>query len=240
MLFMIIERFKNGDAVPVYQRYQDRGRLVPDGLRYVSSWVDTKMQRCYQVMETDDPALIEQWTANWADLTDFEVVPVITSKEARERMARREESPPVTAFGGVTPIFRVSSLTDSVNYYVNVLGFTLDWQDPGIIASVSRDRCRIFLTEGDQGHLGTWVWIGVADVEALFDEYRRKGATIRNPPTNYQWAYEMQIEDLDNHVLRIGSEAKTGQPFGPWLDMNGDRWTQLPDGGWRVERRRLE
>ena len=63
MLFMIIERFKNGDAIPVYQRYRDRGRLVPDGLRYVSSWVDTRMQRCYQVMETDDPALIEQWTA---------------------------------------------------------------------------------------------------------------------------------------------------------------------------------
>ncbi len=58
MLFMVIERFKNGDARPVYERYRDKGRLTPDGLSYVSSWVDTKLTRCYQLMETDDPILI--------------------------------------------------------------------------------------------------------------------------------------------------------------------------------------
>ena len=89
MLFMIIERFKNSDAVPVYRRFQDRGRLAPDGLDYISSWVDTRMERCYQVMETVNPGLIDQWVANWSDIVDFEIVPVITSKEAAARISPR-------------------------------------------------------------------------------------------------------------------------------------------------------
>ena len=91
MLFMIVERFKNGDAAPVYQRFRERGRLAPDGLIYVSSWVDTKMERCYQLMETDDPSLIDKWIANWADIVDCEVIEVITSKEAAARMSPRVE-----------------------------------------------------------------------------------------------------------------------------------------------------
>jgi catechol 2,3-dioxygenase-like lactoylglutathione lyase family enzyme len=135
-------------------------------------------------------------------------------------------------FEGVTPILRVDSLPASIDYYVNVLGFKLDWHEPGIIASVSRDRCGIFLCEGDQGNPGTWLWIGVGDVEQLYHDYRSKGARIRHPPTNYQWAYEMQIEDPDGHVLRFGSEPKTDQPVGEWLDMRGDSWVRSPDGGW--------
>ena len=87
MLFMITERFKNGDAVPVYRRFRDRGRLAPEGVGYVSSWVDTRLERCYQVMEAEDPGLIDQWVANWSDIVDFEIVPVITSKEAAEKVA---------------------------------------------------------------------------------------------------------------------------------------------------------
>jgi hypothetical protein len=87
MLFMIVERFRNGDAAPVYRRFRERGRLAPEGLIYVSSWVDTNMDRCFQVMETDDRALIDQWIANWADIVDCEVIPVITSKEAAEKMS---------------------------------------------------------------------------------------------------------------------------------------------------------
>ena len=63
-------------------------------------------------------------------------------------------------------------------------------------------------------------------------EYEASGAQIRNPPTNYWWAYEMQIEDLDGNVLRIGSDPKEGEPFGSWLDMHGDRWIQSEDGDW--------
>lgn len=140
-------------------------------------------------------------------------------------------------FEGSSPILRVASLPASLDYYVNVLGFDVDWQEPGILASVSRGRCTIFLCEGDQGHPGGWVWIGVEDVDALLEEYSKRGAMIRHPPTNYQWACEMQIEDPDGNVLRFGSEPKEDHPIGEWLDMRGDRWVKLPDGGWeRVER----
>lgn len=128
-----------------------------------------------------------------------------------------------TAFGGITPVFRVKSVQASIEYYVQHLGFQRSWGSVGF-ASVSRDRCTIFLCEGDQGNPGTWVWIGVGDVEMLCDELTRKGAKIRHPPTNYNWALEMQVEDLDGNVLRIGSEPKKGEPEGEWLDMNGDRW----------------
>lgn len=82
MLYMVIEHFHEGDPVPVYRRFRDRGRLNPDGLRYVSSWVSSDFQHCYQLMESEDRQLIDLWIANWEDLVDFEVVPVVTSEEA--------------------------------------------------------------------------------------------------------------------------------------------------------------
>jgi uncharacterized protein DUF3303 len=88
-LYMVVEHFKGGDAVPVYRRFRDHGRLAPAGVSYVSSWVDTKLERCFQLMETDDPTLLDQWLAQWRDLVDFDVYPVITSAEAVERIAPR-------------------------------------------------------------------------------------------------------------------------------------------------------
>jgi Protein of unknown function (DUF3303) len=85
-LYMVIEHFKGGDAAPVYRRFRKRGRMAPEGLNYVSSWVDQKLQTCYQVMETADRALLDHWIANWSDIVDFEVHPVMTSKEAAERV----------------------------------------------------------------------------------------------------------------------------------------------------------
>jgi hypothetical protein len=82
MLYMIVEHFHDGDPRPVYARFRERGRLAPDGLTYVSSWVTNDYTRCYQVMETEDRALIDQWIANWSDLVDFEVFPVVTSAQA--------------------------------------------------------------------------------------------------------------------------------------------------------------
>ena len=89
MLYMIVEHFKNKDAVPVYRRFRDRGRLAPAGLTYVSSWVDEKLERCYQLMETDDRGLLDQWMVNWRDIVDFEVYPVMTSTEAVEKISPR-------------------------------------------------------------------------------------------------------------------------------------------------------
>jgi Domain of unknown function (DUF3303) len=89
MTYMVVEHFRNGDPVPVYRRFRERGRLLPEGLAYVSSWVDRDLRRCYQLMETDDPALLGRWVALWSDLADFEVHPVISSQEAAAQVAPR-------------------------------------------------------------------------------------------------------------------------------------------------------
>ncbi len=86
-LYMVVEHFKNKDALPVYRRVRDSGRMAPEGLAYVSSWVDHRLERCYQVMETHHRALLDEWMANWSDLVDFEVYPVLTSREATEKIA---------------------------------------------------------------------------------------------------------------------------------------------------------
>jgi hypothetical protein len=81
VLYMILEDF-GGHSASVYRRFREQGRLAPDGLRYIGSWVTQDLGRCYQVMECDDPALLQEWMENWKDLVDFEVVPVVTSAEA--------------------------------------------------------------------------------------------------------------------------------------------------------------
>ncbi len=89
MLFLVIERFKNGDPSPVYRRFRECGRLAPDGLVYVSSWVTEDLTRCFQVMECKERARLDEWIARWNDLVDFEVIPVLTSAEAAARVAAR-------------------------------------------------------------------------------------------------------------------------------------------------------
>ena len=89
MLYMIVETFRDGDALPVYRRFREKGRMAPDGLRYVASWVTEDLRRCFQIMECDDPSLIAQWTARWEDVTDFDVIPVITSEQAAAVVAPR-------------------------------------------------------------------------------------------------------------------------------------------------------
>ena len=86
LLYMIVEHFKNGDALPVYRRFREHGRLAPEGLNYVWSWVDVKLERCFQLMEADDVSHINEWIANWSDIVEFEVYPVITSKEAADKV----------------------------------------------------------------------------------------------------------------------------------------------------------
>lgn len=137
------------------------------------------------------------------------------------------------AFEGVSPIFTVKDIHASLAYYVDILGFKVDWGGDTGFASVSRGGCRIMLCEGDQGRPGAWVWVGVGDAGLLHDEYLAKGARIRHRPTNYDWAYEMQVEDPDGNVLRMGSDTKPGEPVGPWLDMQGVSWLRLPDGKWK-------
>jgi Protein of unknown function (DUF3303) len=87
MLFMIVETFRNADPVPVYRRFRDHGRMAPEGLRYVDSWVTADLAHCYQVMECEDRTLLDTWIAAWGDIVEFEIFPVITSADARAALA---------------------------------------------------------------------------------------------------------------------------------------------------------
>lgn len=88
MLFMIVERFKDNDMVPIYQRLRDQGRMLPEGLTYVDSWVEPNFSRCFQLMECQDLRLFQEWTLAWRGSgATFEIVPVVSSKETREVVA---------------------------------------------------------------------------------------------------------------------------------------------------------
>jgi hypothetical protein len=87
MLFMVVERYKNRDARAVYRRFREQGRMAPDGLVYVGSWIEANFDRCFQLMECADPRLLQQWVVQWQDLIEFEFVPVVPSKETAEAVA---------------------------------------------------------------------------------------------------------------------------------------------------------
>jgi len=115
----------------------------------------------------------------------------------------------------INPILLVRDMNASLNYYVKVLGFQkADWvTDNSTFSLVLRDGFGIYLAEDLHERSKAWVWIGAEDIEPIYEEYRASRATIRKPPTNYSWAYEMAVEDPDGHILRIGSEPKEGVPF---------------------------
>jgi catechol 2,3-dioxygenase-like lactoylglutathione lyase family enzyme len=138
------------------------------------------------------------------------------------------------SFGSPTPVFRVKNVDDSIAYYVNALGFEYKWRAGDAFACVAKDACSIFLTNDNQSQPRMWIWIGVEDVRALHSRYVVSGANIRNPPNNFEWALEMQVEDLDGNVLRIGSDREKDKPLGVWKDADGARWRHL--GHLRYER----
>lgn len=121
-------------------------------------------------------------------------------------------------FENSAPILRVTDMKASLRYYLDALGFrNADWGTDDF-TSVNRDRAGIYLCRGGQGCTGTWAWIGVEDVQALYDEYKASGARIRHAPRNYPWALEMHVEDPDHHVLRFGSEPLSQRPFDEWAE----------------------
>jgi len=114
----------------------------------------------------------------------------------------------------VTPILYVADMQASLAFYVDVLGFEkADWGDDNF-TSVNRDNTGLYLCKGAQGLPGTWIWIGFGgDIFELHEQLRSKGVTIRLPPTNYSWAYEMQVLDPDGHILRFGTDPDDKEPF---------------------------
>jgi hypothetical protein len=88
-LYMAVENFRNGDALPAYRRLRDHGRLAPEGLSYISSWLTESLDLSYQVMETENRAILDQWISNWSDIVDFELYPIMISKEAAAKIVPR-------------------------------------------------------------------------------------------------------------------------------------------------------
>ena len=93
MLFMVIEHFRDQDGKAVYRRFRDKGRMTPEGLRFVESWVAADLSRCFQIMACDDVAIIQKWAAEWSDLVEFEIVPVAVGKETAAALSGE---PPVS------------------------------------------------------------------------------------------------------------------------------------------------
>jgi catechol 2,3-dioxygenase-like lactoylglutathione lyase family enzyme len=131
------------------------------------------------------------------------------------------------SFGSPVPVFRVKDVDASIAYYKDALGFELRWRAGAAFACVAREKCSIFLTSDNQSQPRMWIWIGVRDVRALHGKYVASGAKIRNPPNNFEWALEMQVEDLDGNVLRIGSDPEKEKPLGVWRDADGVGWRHL-------------
>lgn len=115
---------------------------------------------------------------------------------------------PKAKFEHADPILSVADMTRSLRYYVEALGFSNAEWGSSDFTCVTRDGASIYLCERDQGHPGTWVWLGVDDVEALYEEYKAAGAQILAPPQNFPWAREMKVGDPDGHVLRFGSDPQ--------------------------------
>jgi len=142
--------------------------------------------------------------------------------------------PSTNSLGSPVPVFRVQDVDASIAYFTNALGFELRWRWGKSFACVAQGKCSIFLTDDNQSQPKMWIWVGVEDVRALHERYRASGAKIRNPPNNFDWALEMQIEDLDGNVLRIGSDPEKDRPLGIWRDADGIGWRHL--GNDRYER----
>jgi hypothetical protein len=88
MLFMVLEKFRNQGADAVYRRLREKGRMLPEGVTFINSWVTAELSLCFQVMECDDVAMLQQWAVQWSDLIEFEMVPIVESKETAEALAR--------------------------------------------------------------------------------------------------------------------------------------------------------
>lgn len=114
----------------------------------------------------------------------------------------------------IAPILYVTDMAKSLAFYVDILGFKkADWGDDHF-TSVNRDNSGLYLCKGAQGLPGTWIWIGFdGDIHALYSRLKEAGVTIKLPPTNFSWAYEMQVQDPDGHILRLGTDPDEKEPF---------------------------
>jgi quinol monooxygenase YgiN/predicted enzyme related to lactoylglutathione lyase len=225
---------------------------------------EARMPGCHSYVVADDPTdpdalwITEVWDSRESHAASL-ALPAVQAAIAAGRpliagFAERFETEPVGGVGSshrpespssarepirlhhATPILRVADYDASLAYYLDVLGFAIVFSI-GRFGCVTRGDASIMLCEGSQGNPGTWLYVGVSDADALHDELRERGARIRNPPMNFPWgSRELHVLDPDGHVLRMGAEARPGDPLGIWLDDDGVRWQAHEDHSWtRVE-----
>ena len=131
----------------------------------------------------------------------------------REKKLMANPVPQRAPLGGCQPILRVENMKTSLQFYVDVLGFENASWGTEFFTSIRRDRTALYLCQGGQGGGAAWVWIGVENVEKNYEEFKALGVKIRMAPKNFEWAMEMQIEDPDGNVFRLGSDPKSDRPF---------------------------
>ncbi len=126
----------------------------------------------------------------------------------------KEKGIPNFRIENIAPILNVSDISKSLTFYVDLLGFkNAQWGDEHF-TSINRDNTGIYLCKGHQGGAGTWIWVGFnGDINHLHAYLKSKAVTIKLPPTNFSWAYELQVEDPDGHIIRFGTDPRSEAPF---------------------------
>ena len=219
MLFMVIERFRNGDASAVYQRYREHGRMMPEGLEYIDSWVNSDSGRCFQLMQCDDPNLFKQWTAQWEDLVEFEIIPVVTSKQAAEAMTVIDSKDAMNTKmvdEAITKILQnhyVLAVHDNrkMSNFFSDLGFTVVSEPPGWVF-LKKDNCTVMLGEcrdaipvSELGDHSYFAYLRVDDADRYHTELVGKGIRILSPLENMPWGMrEFSLKSPEGHRIRIG------------------------------------
>jgi predicted enzyme related to lactoylglutathione lyase len=140
--------------------------------------------------------------------------PVAANRQHQIRLSMTDKNLSNFRVENVSVILYVKDMKESLAFYKGILGFkNADWGDENF-TSINRDKTGLYLCKSGQGQLGTWIWIGFdGDIFELYESLKSKGVKIKMPPTNFSWAYELQIEDPNGHVLRLGTDPDSNQPF---------------------------
>ena len=230
MLFMIIETFSGGNPVPVYQRFRDRGRMMPDGVEYLGSWVTADMRRCFQIMKCEDRRLLDVWMANWNDIVEFEVIPVVTSAQAAAAVAGAEGPAELWKAPGLVPSLAFQDVPHAVEWLTRAFGFRersaarLSWAGGCRAWMELGDALINVTTEGGHGlrspmsvgGVSVTMKIYVDDVDAHFARAKAAGASILSEPEDGFWGGRVyRASDLEGHHWEFAQRGR---------DLSAEAW----------------
>jgi|SRR5687768_162238 len=209
MLYMVVERYREGAAPEIYRRAQEKGRMIPDGLEYVSSWVNLEFTICYQLMRTDDASLFAVWTDAWKDLVDFEIVPVRTSAEAARVIDPNASSPVVTALHHVNVTVSPELEREAKEFYGGVLGLKqvpkpTGSRQSGAWYEIGANQLHLSV-ENESGALlsSRHVCFSVSDLRATETRFREAGVEIISAARPVPGTSRFYVRDPGGNMLEI-------------------------------------